>query len=367
VLVVDDSSINRYMLSQHVTQLGHRVAAVENGRLALERLQVEAFDLVLLDVMMPEMDGYTVLEQMKADPHLREIPVIIISGLDEIESVVRCIERGAEDYLAKPFNPTLLKARIGACLEKKRLWDELRQNYERLQALERLRDDLTHMIVHDLRTPLTSIITGLQTLKLWGSPPDDPEQLLPLAIRGGHTLLGMINDLLDISRMEGGSLPLERQELRAADLVDYALQQVTALAQERSLQMVRDLPSETVLFRGDEEKLRRVLVNLLGNAIKFSPTGGAITTSARWQESANAMLFSVRDTGEGIPAEATQRIFEKFGQVETRKAGRNMSTGLGLAFCKLAVEAHGGQIWVESELGQGSTFSFSLPLPSATP
>jgi two-component system, sensor histidine kinase and response regulator len=177
-------------------------------------------------------------------------------------------------------------------------------------------------------------------------------------------LLGMINDLLDISKMEGGSLPLERQELRAADLVDYALQQVAALAQERSLQMVRDLPDETVLFCGDEEKLRRTLVNLLGNAIKFSPTGGTITTSARWEENGNAIIFAVRDTGEGIPPEATQRIFEKFGQVETRKAGRKMSTGLGLAFCKLAVEAHGGQIWVESKMGQGSTFSFSLPFSS---
>jgi two-component system sensor histidine kinase/response regulator len=280
--------------------------------------------------------------------------------------VVRCIEMGAEDYLPKPFNPTLLKARIGACLEKKRLWDELRKNYERLQALERLRDDLTHMIVHDLRTPLTRNIGGLQMILHGRIDPHSPAaaEMGAIALSGAHSLLGMINDLLDISKMEGGSLRLERRELRAADLVDYALQQVTALAQERSLQMVRDLPDETVLFRGDEEKLRRILVNLLGNAIKFSPTGGTVTTFARWQEDENAMLFAVRDTGEGIPPEATQRIFEKFGQVETRKAGRKMSTGLGLAFCKLAVEAHGGQIWVESEPGQGSTFSFSLPLPS---
>jgi two-component system, cell cycle response regulator len=123
VLIVDDSSINRYMLTQHVTQQGHQVAAAENGRLALERLQAEKFDLVLLDVMMPEMNGYEVLERMKTDEALRDIPVIMISGLDEIDSVVRCIEAGAADYLPKPFNPVLLRARIGACLEKKWLRD----------------------------------------------------------------------------------------------------------------------------------------------------------------------------------------------------------------------------------------------------
>jgi CheY-like chemotaxis protein/HAMP domain-containing protein len=135
VLVADDNSINRYMLTQHVTQQGHQVAAVENGRQALERLQTETFDLVLLDVVMPEMDGYQALQRMKTDEALRDIPVIMISGLDEIDSVVRCIEAGAEDYLPKPFNPVLLRARIGACLEKKWFRD---QEVEYLRSVARV-------------------------------------------------------------------------------------------------------------------------------------------------------------------------------------------------------------------------------------
>jgi two-component system cell cycle response regulator len=135
VLVVDDSSINRTMLTRHVTQQGHQVATAENGRQALERLRTEKFDLVLLDVVMPEMDGYEALERMKADDALRDIPVIMISGLDEIESVVRCIEVGAEDYLPKPFDPVLLRARIGACLEKKWLRD---QEVEYLRSVARV-------------------------------------------------------------------------------------------------------------------------------------------------------------------------------------------------------------------------------------
>src|SRR5205809_4820151 len=125
LLVVDDNSMNRIMLSRYITKLGYRPSLVENGRQALEKLQSEPFDLVLLDVQMPEMDGYQVLEQLKADPRLRDIPVIMISAVEELESVVRCIELGAQDYLPKPFNPVLLRARLTACLERKRLRDQV--------------------------------------------------------------------------------------------------------------------------------------------------------------------------------------------------------------------------------------------------
>jgi two-component system cell cycle response regulator len=134
-LVVEDNSINRLLLCRQVTELGHRVAAVENGCRALERLRAERFDLVLLDVRMPEMDGYAVLEQMQADRHLRDLPVIVISGVQELESVVRCIEGGAADYLPKPFNATLLKARIGACLEKKWRHDQEIEDLQRVAEL----------------------------------------------------------------------------------------------------------------------------------------------------------------------------------------------------------------------------------------
>ena len=366
LLVVDDNEENRDVLARRLQKQGHWAVTASGGQEALEALVDQPFDLVLLDIMMPDMDGYEVLSRIKSDPATQRLPVIMISALDETDSVVRCIEMGAADYLPKPFNPTLLRARVGASLREKRARDrELRytaalaDSYRRLQELEQLRDDLTNMIVHDLRTPLTSLLSGLQTVPLVGDMNETQAEMLEIAVDGGQTLLGMINDLLDVEKMEQESVPLSRIPLTAAGLIERAMAQVGMLAQAGGLTLVEQAAPDLPPFLGDEDKLRRTIVNLLGNAIKFTPVGGTITASAKL--GGEGILFGVRDTGEGIPPEAFDRIFEKFGQVENRKAGRKMSTGLGLTFCKLAVEAHGGRIWVESESGGGSVFFFTVP------
>ncbi len=370
LLVVDDNSANCDVLSRRLERLGYSVEIAENGRDAMAALRTRPFDLVLLDIMMPEMDGYEVLGQIKTDEDLQHIPVVMISGLDELEGVAKCIQMGAEDYLPKPFNPTLLKARVGACLEKKRahdrevqLFDQVQDNYKRLQDLEHQRDDLTHMIIHDLRTPLTSLISGMQTLDVVGDLNPIQLEMMGNAVTGGESLLGMINDLLDVEKMESGAMQLDYDVLFAEDLVDSAVSQVTALAEESQLTLIRSVAGGLPQLLGDKNKLRRTLVNLLGNSIKFTPSAGTVSVSAQFAEDGTSIEFSVSDTGEGIPPESFSRIFEKFGQVESRKAGRKMSTGLGLTFCKLAVESHGGRIRVESSPDQGSTFYFTVPLP----
>ena len=366
LLVVDDNEENRDVLARRLQKQGHWAVTAPGGQEALEALAEQPFDLVLLDIMMPEMDGYEVLSRIKNNPQTQRLPVIMISALDEMDSVVRCIEMGAADYLPKPFNPTLLRARVGASLREKRARDrelrytaELAESYRKLQELERLRDDLTYMIVHDLRTPLTSLLSGLQTIPLVGDLNEIQTEMVEIAVDGGRTLLGMINDLLDVEKMEQESVPLEMTPLTAGGLIERATAQVVLLAQSSGLTLAREAPLDLPPFPGDEDKLRRTIINLLGNAIKFTPVGGTITAAAELGE--GVVLFSIRDTGEGIPPEAFERIFEKFGQVENRKAGRKMSTGLGLTFCKLAVEAHGGRIWVESLPGQGSAFFFTIP------
>jgi signal transduction histidine kinase len=368
LLVVDDDRVNRMMLSRSLAQAGHTVEAVEGGREALELLRAKPFDAVLLDLQMPEMDGFQVLEQVMSDNDLRHTPVIMVSGFDEMAGIVRCIAMGAADYLHKPFDPELLRARIDNSLEKKRLLEqevslrqELEANYRRLQELERLRDSLTHMVVHDLRQPLQSLIGGLQTMETLGDLSDLHQEFLQMSIQGGETLLAMINDLLDISKMEDGSLQLDRTALEAGPLVESAIRQVAQLAREKRVTLAADVTPDLPSFPGDEEKLRRTLVNLLGNAIKFTPQAGSVTVRVVPEPQASGTLFRVIDTGEGIPSEAFGRIFEKFGQVEMRQGGRKMSTGLGLTFCKMAVEAHGGRIWVESEPGRGSAFYFTIP------
>jgi signal transduction histidine kinase len=363
LLVVDDDPANREVLCRRLQRQGHDVQTAGGGRDALRAMRENAYDLVLLDIMMPEMDGYEVLRQIKADERLQHIPVIMISALNELQSVVRCIEAGAEDYLTKPFNATLLKARIDSSLEKKRcrdreaaLFEQLQNNYERLQQLETQRDDMRNMIVHDLRTPLTALIVGIEMLETDGTLSGTQQEIMAIAAGGGHTLLGMINDLLDVEKLESGTTQLQYGEVDAAMLISDAVAQVGFLAEESRTTVVTDVAAGLPPFAGDGKKLSRTLVNLIGNAIKF--TGAGTVTVSAHQDDPATIRFAVRDTGQGIPAESFGRIFEKFGQLDSRRVG----TGLGLAFCKLAVEAHGGRIAVESTTGRGSTFSFTIPV-----
>ena len=363
LLVVDDDGGNRDVLSRRLRSQGHEVMTAASGHEALRMAREHPFDLVLLDILMADMDGYEVLRQLKGDNCLRHIPVIMISALSEVQSVVRCIEAGAADYLAKPFDPTLLRARIGACLETKRgrdreslLFEQLEQNIAQMQKAEKLRDDMRNMIVHDLRTPLSSVILGVEMLEKHGELNETQREMMSIAAGGGKTLLGMINDLLDVEKMESGATQLQSDEIEPQALVAGAMEQVASLAEESHTALTSTVPAGLAAFSGDRNLLSRTLVNLIANAVKFT-RGGTVTVSAAQEDGQSR--FSVRDTGAGIPSESFDRIFEKFGQLDSDQRG---GTGLGLAFCKLAVEAHGGAIGVESVVGSGSTFWFTIPL-----
>jgi signal transduction histidine kinase len=242
-----------------------------------------------------------------------------------------------------------------------RLFAELQERNRRLLEAERLRDDLTSMVVHDLRTPLTGVITALQTAREAGDPELSAE-MEAMALENAQTLLRMVNDILDIARMEAGELKLERESVAPDQVIAAALAQVDPLAKAKRISVACETAPETPPVSADEDYLRRTLINLLGNALKFTGSGGRVCVRAGLND-AGMVRFAVEDTGEGIPPEMRQRIFDKFGQAETRMSGaRKVSTGLGLTFCKLAVEAHGGAIGVESEPGKGSTFWFTLPV-----
>ena len=239
---------------------------------------------------------------------------------------------------------------------------KLRVTAQQLHAAEALRDDLTHMIVHDLRTPLTALLNGVRLLKFVGELNEKQQDVFHVSVKSGNTLLNMINDLLDVSKMEGGPLPLKCTHVSTNSLLEHAVQQVQALATSAGLTLTSEVAPDLPTFLADEDKMLRTLVNLLSNAIKFTPAGGVISLSSRLAEDEQGIIFAVSDTGEGIPQNELDRIFDKFAQVETRISGHKMSTGLGLTFCKLTVEAHGGRIWVESETGKGSIFLFYIPI-----
>lgn len=371
ILVADDNEANRDVLARRLQKQGHTVMTATNGREALQHLEQGEFDAVFLDIMMPEMDGYEVLRRLRVEEKWRHLPVIMISALHEMDAIVRCIEMGADDYLPKPFSPTLLQARLDSCLERKYAHDreqqfvaQLQENFDRLQELEKSREDLMHMIVHDLRSPLTANLAGMEMIKMMGSLNEAQQECLNISMRSGRNLLGIINDLLDVSKLEDGGLQLQIEPLDVAPLIHEVLEQIAPLIKDKKLQVQIDTAPDLPPVPADEDKLRRILFNLLSNAIKFTPQDGEIRLIIRTED--EQVLFAVSDQGEGIPPEAIHKIFEKFGQVESRKAGRKMSTGLGLTFCKRAVEAHGGRIWVESEVDHGSTFFFTLPLSKAT-
>ncbi len=234
---------------------------------------------------------------------------------------------------------------------------------QRILELEELRDSLIYMIVHDLRTPLTSVIGGLQLIVDTEYEQGLTEEFVLAGLVSARRLLEMVNTLLDINKMEKGELEMDLGEVDFNQLAEQAGEQLGGLVIEHNHDLELDLDRRCLPIWADAEKLQRVIVNLLGNAVQFTPGGGHIRLTSRCIQ--EGLIFSVSDDGPGIPEEDRARIFEKFGQAETRSEGHKYSTGLGLTFCKMVAEAHGGRIWVDSELGKGSTFSVSIPARAA--
>jgi signal transduction histidine kinase len=239
---------------------------------------------------------------------------------------------------------------------------DLESRNARLFQMEQLRKDLSQMVVHDMRTPLTAVIAAMRWVERAAGPslPAGPAEANRVGLRSAEELLHMVNELLDIARMEDGRPELHLTVVPLDALVAPAIESIGYLVTERRLQVRTELSPDLPEVRVDRAVIVRVLVNLIGNAIKFTPAGGTITVDA-CSPSPEWVAVTVSDTGEGIPAEYHDQIFEKFGQVASRRQGRTMSTGLGLTFCKLAVEAHGGSIGVDSHPGHGARFRFTLP------
>jgi signal transduction histidine kinase len=343
---------------------GYKVRPVASGKFALQSARHDPPDLILLDILMPEMNGYEVCERLKADEQLAEIPVIFISALDETLDKVKAFQVGGVDYVTKPFQFEEVEARVATHLELRRQKHLIEESYERLRELETLRDGLVHMIVHDMRTPLTAIYGFIETLgRLEGENlSEQGREFVQTALASTQVLVEMVSSLLDVSKMEAGEMKLNRTEWELTKTAKEALAKVDPLKGGRQLALTG--ADEPVTVLADAELIARVFQNLLGNALKFTPEDGRVTVSI---EPGNTVRVLVQDTGPGIPPQYRERIFEKFFQVEHPTNRQKYSTGLGLAFCKLAVEAHGGQIGVDSSEGKGSTFWFTLPRQASLP
>ena len=360
IIVVDDTPANLHLLTGMLKERGYKVRPVSSGKFALQTAKHDPPDLILLDIIMPEMDGYEVCECLTADEQLSGIPVIFISALNETMDKVKAFKVGGVDYVTKPFQFEEVQARVATHLELRRQKRLLQESNEQLRTLEELRDNLVHMVVHDMRTPLTAIYGFLKALEMFEgeSLSDQGRQFVQTALASSEDLLEMVSSLLDVSKMEAGEMKLNLAQCELLTMARDALAKAEPLRGDR--QLILSGTDEPVAVMADAEMIARVFQNLLSNALKFTPDDGQVTVSV--ESSADAARVLVQDTGPGIPPEYRERIFEKFGQVENPANKQRYSTGIGLTFCKLAVEAHGGQVGVDSEEGRGSTFWFALPV-----
>jgi signal transduction histidine kinase len=362
ILVVDDTPANLRLLSEMLKAQGYKPRLVPSGKLALSAAQAIPPDLILLDIRMPEMDGYQVCERLKADPNLKDTPVIFLSALDETGNKVKAFAVGGVDYIIKPFQLAEVLARVETHLALRRQTRQLQESYAALKHLENMRDNLTHMVVHDMRSPLGVIGGFLSLLESYeaGNLSTNGLQFIREARHSIDELVEMVNSMLDVSKLEAGRMRLHLIESDLGSLAEAVLRRFEPIRGARRL--VLDTPRDPVKLPVDAGLISRVMQNLAGNAFNYTAANGSIRIAVS-RTGAEARV-AVSDNGPGIPASYHDKIFEKFVQVEDLNA--KVGTGLGLAFCKLAVEIHGGRIGVESELGHGSTFWFTLPLADET-
>jgi signal transduction histidine kinase len=386
VLLVDDDQDYYILIRDSLSEVANQSYHLDwapNYHRAVEFLTANRYDVCLLDYHLGEYTGIDVLHI--AQTQGSKAPMIMLTGQSAHEVDIQAMRAGAADYLAKKEASAItLERSIRYAVERQRTLEalreseqriadlyrreqdrthELEQAYRELRQVEELRDDLTRMIVHDLRNPLTIIRTSLDMLAMAKTNPT-VAQNMPTLLAGARAaeerMIGMIDDLLHLSKLEAGELQLSLMPLAPVTFLTKKAQAFQTQAEKENKILSLRLPPKIPTILADMELIGRVLDNLISNAFKYTATNGLIEIGA--EDKGVVLYFFVRDDGQGIPEEYHTRIFDKFVQVTDPTVGTlQKGTGLGLAFCRMAVEAHGGQIWVESKAGQGSTFGFTLP------
>ncbi len=369
ILIVDDEKINRELLTAMLAPERYQLFYAENGNDAIQIANDIHPDLILLDVMMLGLDGFEVCRRLKQDEKTQMIPIVMVTVLKEKTHRIQAIESGCDDFLHKPIDKTELIARVRSLLRIKSYHDhlvescqEITEKNEKLRELERTKEGLTHMIIHDLNNPLGAISMSLELImKVEDSLKANTMEILEDTFERCRDLKKMILDILDIYKMENGKLTPVKKGIDPVKLIDDILKQFNLKAEVEKVSLSFTRPDKPYEIQLDRELIARVLSNLLDNAVKHTPSGGKIEVFLTDHLEEGGLCFSVKDEGIGLEPEHHERIFEKFEQVKLKSSGiRVGSGGLGLAFCKMSVEAHGGKIWVE-KAGKGSVFRFLIP------
>lgn len=354
ILVVDDSPDNVFLIQTILEEEGYDISTAEDGPSALAQIEEYAPHLILLDVMMPGMDGFEVTQRIRKNSKLSFIPILLITAYDQ-PSVAQGLDMGADDFIRKPVEVDELLARVRSLLRLKHSVDERDQ-------IARQREDFVSRLTHDLRTPLVAADRML-TLFVQGALGElSPTmyEAVDTMIRSNKNLLQMVNTLLEVYRFEAGRKNLTFLPVDIADVLENVVKELSPLAGDKKLPLKLQLDQKPTSSKvlGDRLELHRVFTNIVGNAIKFTDAGSVTIRLLPDTAINNTIKIEIEDTGSGISAQDRATLFERFRQGSHKRSG----SGLGLYLSRRIVEAHKGTIEVNSELGKGSIFVVRLPI-----
>lgn len=353
ILVVDDTPFNIKIVTTILQEVGYNIYSTTSGSKALEMVKNTRFNLILLDVMMPEMDGYEVIRKLKHDGNTKDIPIIFLTARDDSESVIRAFEEGAYDYLTKPFNPQELISRVKTHIE-------LKFAREHLEEANKTKDKFLSIIGHDLKNPIGAINGFAMELKenIDSIDIDEIKYYTDRILKSSNTVSNLLQNLLQWATAQNGKIEYSPKVLKLYSVVKNTtmLHMLNSNAKKIEVMVLVD---KNVEVYADFNMLNTVIRNFLSNAIKFTKNGGQIVVKAK--EEGNFLKLTIRDTGIGIKEEDLKKLFAIDSNMSTKGTNQEGGTGLGLILCKEFVEKNGGEIFVESVYGEGSSFSFTIP------
>lgn len=351
VLVVDDSPQNRMVAVGHLEAAGYEVAAVGSGAEALAYVRANRVDLIVLDVLMPGMGGFEVCKRIRAMEGMAGVPVMFLTALGDREATQPALDAGADDLLPKPFQRAELLLRVRSLIRQRRQALELSGQNEQLRKLEQDKRRIAQLIVHDLRIPATALMANAELLR-GANLADEHAEVVDDIVTAVEHLDRTVRTLLDLSRAEDVGLSVQLEPLPLRELTAEVLVGLRGLGRLHRVTIAERIEVDTIV--GDRQLMRRMLQNLVHNAIRHAPAETEIGIEV--QRDGAAVLMCVSDAGPGVPDVDADKIFDAYVSLDRPSAGH----GLGLVFCRLAAEAHGGRIWVEDGT-PGAVFCIEIP------